>query len=339
MSATTQPTTFSDLYTSLLNKLREQTSATATLNQAKSYINTALYDMHIGFTEKFPWAERRSTLITRARYTTGTVSISQGSTTLTGTSTVWTTTDAWGVANARAGGKIIINGTDPIYEVSSVGGAGSITLASMYVGSTVTSGTYIYFEDEFALASDFLRPLGKQFFDDRREITILPRREFAERYPRNYRPGRPSAAAILDLAFNGNTTPVRKVVLSPTPDAAYLIPYQYVTSNLAVSSAGAAQAELSADADEPIVPKRYRHAIVLHALYHWYRDKKDDQRSQEARAEYVDLIARISADGEVGQNRPRLRPRVGSYLRAAKRPWSGGGRFDTSGRFDRLDDR
>ncbi len=45
MSATTQPKTFSDLYTSLLNKVREQTSVTATSNQAKAYINTALQDM------------------------------------------------------------------------------------------------------------------------------------------------------------------------------------------------------------------------------------------------------------------------------------------------------
>lgn len=341
MSATTIPTTFSDLYTDLLNRAREATTATATLNKAKRAINTALLDMHIGFNEKVPWAERRATLIIRPSYTTGTVSISKGSTTLTGASTAWTTTDSFSIANARAGGKMIINGTEPIYEVSSVDAATTITLGSRYVGTTVAAGSsYIYFEDEYALASDFLRPLSAQFFDDRHEIRVVSRSEFRERIPRNYRPGRPRVAAIVDLPFSASTTPVRKVVVDCAPDAAYLVPYQYVTSNLAVTSAGAAAEALSSDDDEPIVPKRYRHAIVLHALYHWFRDAKDDARSQEARGEYVDLMARVASDGEVGQNRPRLQPRVGAYAAAARRPWRRGvGRYDTNGAFDRLEDR
>ena len=341
MSAATQPTDFSDLYTALLNKAREATTATATLNQAKRHINTALYDMHIGFDAKVPWAERRSTLITRAHYTTGTVSISQGSTTLTGASTVWTTTDVFSIANVRAGGKMIINGTEPIYEVSSVDSATSITLATRYVDSDVAAGSsYIYFEDEYALASDFLRPLAKQFGDDRMAVPIIERSEFRNRFPRNYSPGRPRACTILDLAVSGNTTPVRKVAFAPTPNDTWKIDYQYITSNLGVTSAGVAQAALSSDTDEPIVPIRYRNVIVLHALYNWYRDKKDDARSQEAKAEYVDLMGRIASDHETGQNKPRIQPRIGPYLRAAKRPWRGGlGRFDVNGRFDRLDDR
>ena len=52
-----QVTTFADLYTALSNRVRIQTAVTATENQAKAMINTALYDMHIGNGEKFPWAE------------------------------------------------------------------------------------------------------------------------------------------------------------------------------------------------------------------------------------------------------------------------------------------
>lgn len=341
MSASTLPVTFADLYTLLLNKQRESTTASAVVNQAKGAIDYALQDMHIGFAEKVPWAEREATLILRPRYTTGTVSIDRGSTTLTGVSTAWTTADDFGVAAARAGGKVTIAGTSPIYRVGAVGGATSITLASSYVGADVAAGaSYTYFEDEYALASDFLRPLGAQFFDDNRDIQIVPRAEFRERIARNFAAGRPRIATIVDQEVSGNTTPVRKLVVSAVPDAYMLVPYQYVTSNLVRSSAGAAQASFSADADEPIVPRRYRMAIVLHALYHWYRDKKDDARSQEARAEYVDLMSRIAGDSEIGANRPRFRPAVGPYLRAAQRPWRRGtGRFDTNGAFDRLEDR
>ena len=51
-------------------------------------------------------------------------------------------------------------------------------------------------------------------------------------------------------------------------------------------------------------------------------------------------MVRIAADVEVGGVRPSFQPRVSGYARAARRPWSGGGkRYDVNGRFDRLQDR
>lgn len=338
MSATSQLTDFSDLYTDLQNRVRVATGVTATENQAKRYINIALHDMHVGFDYRFPWAERSARLLSRAQYTTGTVTITKGSTTLTGTSTVWTTTDAFGIANARANGKIKIAGDSTPYVVSSVGGAGTITLSSRFTESDVTDGTYVYYEDEFDLASDFLRVVDAQVFSDELEIELIGRTEFRRRYPTNSVPGRPKVATIIDYAPSGNTTPIRRVRFYPPPSTTLTIPYTYVTSNLAVSSTGTAAANLSANADEPIVPLRYRHAIVLHALYNWYRDKRDDSRSQEAKAEYTDLMLRIGGDYEVGANRPQLRPRASLYAGRARRPWRGGsGRYDLNGRFDRLE--
>ncbi len=98
------------------------------------------------------------------------------------------------------------------------------------------------------------------------------------------------------------------------------------------------QANLSADADEPIMPLQYRHAIVFHALYHWYRDKKDDDRSQGAKGEYEGIMLRISGDQEIGRSRPQFRPRRGPYVSKAKRPYSSGrnSRYTTGSRFDEI---
>lgn len=337
MSSTTQVTTFSDLFTDLMNRVRSDTTQTATITQAKRYCNIALQDMHLGFDYRFPWAERAGRLIVRAQYSTGTVTITQGSTTLTGTSTVWTTTDAFGVANARANGKIRIDGSLTPYVVQSVGGAGTITLSSKFTEADVTDGTYVYYEDEYDLATDFLRPIDAQRFSDEVNIELINRSEFRRRYPTNSTPSRVAVACILDYAPSGNTTPIRRVRFAPPPSTAMTIPYSYITSNLAVTSAGAAQAQLSGDTDEPVVPLRYRHALVFHALYHWYRDRKDDSRSQEAKAEYTDIMVRANADVEIGGVRAQIQPRVSAYARAAKRPWSGGARrFDTNGKFDRM---
>lgn len=326
MSATTQLTDFSDLYTDLQNRVRVTTSVTATETQAKRYINIALQDMHLGFDYRFPWAERSGRLILRAQYSTGTVSISKGSQTLTGSSTAWTTTDAFGTANARANGKVTISGLTP-YIVQSVGGAGTITLSSKFTESDVSAGSYIYFEDEYDLASDFLRPVDAQQFSDQCSIDLISRTEFRRRYPNNIVPSRPQVATLLDYPPSGNTTPIRRVRFAPPPSTAMTVPYSYITSNLAISSTGTAQANLSANSDEPIIPLRYRHALVFHALYHWYRDKKDDSRSEAAKSEYTDVMLRISSDYEVGAVRPQIRPRVSMYARSARRPWSAGRRF------------
>ena len=82
MSSTSQPTTFSDLYTDLLNRVREQTGITATTTQTKRYINIANQDIYVTGAEKLPWSERRSTITTHAQYTTGTLTATQGSVTL-----------------------------------------------------------------------------------------------------------------------------------------------------------------------------------------------------------------------------------------------------------------
>jgi hypothetical protein len=118
-----------------------------------------------------------------------------------------------------------------------------------------------------------------------------------------------------------------------------MIPYSYVTSLLVSTTAGVGAVDFVNDNDEPIVPLRYRHAIVLWALKTWYRERSDDGRFAAVEAEYQDLLARIVGDHEIGSKRPQIRPRTGIYRRTAARPYGGGGRgrsrFDL-GHFDEM---
>lgn len=340
MSSTSQYTDFSDLYTGLLNAVRSDTSVTATVDQAKRYINTALYDMHLGFEYKFPWAERRAVLVTQPEYNTGTVTITQGSTSLTGSGTAWNTNNSFGVANMRVGGKISLAGGSEVYEITAIGSDTTATLGHTFTQEDLSGADYLYFEDEYALASDFLRPVDQQLFSSDIPIELIDRNYFRRRFVRNYITGRPTVATILDLPASGNTTPVRKIRLHRPPEKAYSIPYTYITSNLVVQSDGTAAATLSSDTDEPIVPIRYRHAIVLHALYHWYRDKRDDQRSLEVKGEYTDLMLRLLQDADLGSRRVRMKPGVSAYRSKARRPYRGGGssrRYSVDNRFDRFE--
>lgn len=343
MGSTTQPIDFSDLFSDLQNRVRVETGVTATENVAKRYINIALHDMHIGFGEKFPWAERDAVLRTKAPYSTGTVAITIGTTSLVGTSTLWDTNNDFSEKNTIPYGKIKIGGNE-VYEIAG-GGVGSdtaITLATAYISTTETAADYTYFEDEYDLASDFLKPIDLTSFSQNAEIELISRQDFRRSFPRNNLAGRPIVATIIRQEADTSASQTQgfrnRVRFYRYPEKVYIIPYTYVTSDLAISSTGTAAPNLSADADVPIVPVAYRHVIVLGALKNWYRDKKDDQRSIEVGAEYNTLLTRIVGDQEIGSNRPRFAPRVSPAKRRAKRPWitSATSRHQTGTRFNEI---
>lgn len=338
MSSTSQVTTYLDLKTDLMNRVRVTTGVSATDTQAARYVNISLQDIHVGTDYVFPWTERRAFLTTHAPYTTGTLSVTAGSTSLVGASTLWNTANVYNQNNMRVGSKITIAGGHDIYRVSTVTNDTAATLETRYVASSDASGAaYISYDDEYALATDFLRPLDFQMFSVDWNVPLVSRLDFRRQHVRSNISGRPRIASILDLTFAGNTTPVRKVLFYPYPDQVYVIPYSYVTSNLVVSATGTEAVSLSADTDEPIMPLRYRHVIVLHALMNWYRDKRDDARSQEVKAEYEQLMARIISDHDMGtHNRAKIQPRAGLYQGYAERPYTrrGGRRYSLNNRFD-----
>lgn len=343
MSTTGQPTTFSDLFTDLLNRMRGDTTASGSIVLAKRYVNMANHDLHIQ--QNWPWAERPATVVTRPVYSTGNISIQAATrTTIEGTGgTLWNTAVIGaGFNNMNLGGKVRIAGLNEVYQVSAVASNTSATLATRFVGSISTAsayalayGTYTYFEDEYALASDFFRVIDMRSFSDVLNIPLLGSQEFYRRYPRNAtRSGSPERATIIELG-PGTTTDWRpRVVFHPYPDTAYVIPYRYMTRNLAVSSAGVGQTDMVADTDEPIVPVRYRHVLTVYGAFIWYRDRKDDQRSQEAYGEYVDLVKRMAGDSAPQRDNPRLIPaRMRAKPFMARR---GSSRFTTGTNWDEL---
>jgi hypothetical protein len=130
------------------------------------------------------------------------------------------------------------------------------------------------------------------------------------------------------------------VVFAPPPSVQRTIPYRYYTKHLAVSSAGVGAEQLSADSDQPIVPLKWRYALVLHAAGRWKGDFHDDARSQELKGRYDELLLRARQSHDAADNRPRMVPRAAaSYRRHAMRPWGGAGRYDGGAYFDELRDR
>lgn len=342
MSTTSQYTRFSDFVTGLLNAVRAQTGVTATENQAKRAINVALQDMHLGTDYKFPWAERHALLLVQPPYSTGTVTVAKGSRTFTGSGTLWNTLTAFTTEsiynmmpntatdpNSFFGtGNIVVAGSRTPFPITTVNSDTVCTSSASFTGESVSAGSYYWYKDTYTLATDFLRPVDMQVFSQELSIDLISRTEFRRRFPLNTTPGIPSVACIVDDARSRiDGTPMRRVQLSRPPNAFMQIPYSYITGYLAVDDSSNPTTTLVNDNDEPIVPLRYRHALFFHALYNYYRDKKDDSRSQEAKAEYTDVMTRMLMDNEAGDRRPQMAPRTSGYKRAAQSPYGGSTRW------------
>ena len=336
MSASSQVTDLADLRRDLITRVSDVTGNTDVNTLADRMLNIALQDIHLNPNNHPYWAIRRAYLQTHAPYSTGTVDITTSArTTVTGTSTTWNTAvTGMGFNNTRVGGKMTFQGSSEVFEVTAVGSDTTITINPRWLGDALDDATYTYYEDEYALASDFLRPVDLRNFSTDWNIPLIGPMEFRRKYVRNSLTGTPMYATAFQLAFSGSTSPRHRVVFYPAPDDELNIPYNYITSNLAVSTTGTEQAQLSATTDEPIVPLGFRHVIVLGALYNWYRDIGDDTRSQEAKAEYIDVMQRLTGTTNMGSDRPRIRPTINRYL-PKSRPL---GRFDVNNRFDQMRD-
>lgn len=333
MAIGTQVTDLADIRRELQSLVKEVASTTAgdSNDIADRYSNEALHEIHVNPLRKAPWLVRRSTILTHAPYTTGTVSITAAArTTVTGSSTLWNTAvTGMGFNNARVGGKMTFAGISEVYEVSAVTNDTTITLLNRYTGAALSAASYTYFEDEYALATDFGGPIDYRNFANDVNIPLMPPMQFRQRYPRNSVTGRPARATIIQKGFSSSTTPQYRVVFNPPPDDEYTIPYDYITTNLAVSSTGTEQTQMTATTDEPVIPLKYRHIIVLRAAWKWLKFRKDDDRADSVKAEYVDLMKRISNDLGITQDRPRL-----IFSRGQKMPIRG--RFDVDNWFDQM---
>ena len=75
-----------------------------------------------------------------AQYKTGTVAVTNGSTTVTGTGTAW-------IANIAAGQLFVVQGVNLVYQIATVNNNASLTLVEPYEGATASAAAYLVVRD------------------------------------------------------------------------------------------------------------------------------------------------------------------------------------------------
>src|SRR3990167_8217600 len=136
---------FSEMIEAAAKRARALSDDDSYRNIYGDYVNVA-YDQ-LGDEVAYLWDGQRETnyITLLADYQTGTIAVTINSTTITGTSTVWT--------SAMTGRKIKINGSDEIYTFTYVS-ATSGTLDKAYLGLTDTSTTYVIWDEEYLLRTN-----------------------------------------------------------------------------------------------------------------------------------------------------------------------------------------
>ncbi len=117
-------------------------------------LRRGLQQLLFRYASAWPWPHYRArgTIATIDDYSTGTVSVTNGSTALTFTGSTLT--------DGMAGRKIRMNSEQQWYDILSVNtGASTAVLVQAYQGSTNTEATFLIFQDEYRLAANAMRPL------------------------------------------------------------------------------------------------------------------------------------------------------------------------------------
>lgn len=130
---------FADIYTHVENITR----VTDQRNLIKEAIRRGLY---LATSADLSYLDTEGVILTIAPYTTGTVSVTADSKTVTGSGTTFTA--------AMAGRKIRIAGNNEYYRIDTRDSDTQLTLEQNYQGATASGQTYSIFKDEYRLAAD-----------------------------------------------------------------------------------------------------------------------------------------------------------------------------------------
>jgi hypothetical protein len=195
-------------------------------------------------TEEYGWSLRRREAIVSlvAPYVTGTVAVTNGSATITGTGTTWTA--------AMVGRAISIDGLKTYLRVATVPGATTLTLGDAQlaaVGWPLASGaskTYSIFVAEYELPADLAVVLGGTEQFPLEEVS----REALDRLdPQRTSRGQPRQYALSRTRIDGSPQAFKKFIeFWPAPSVASVIRVPYLVEAPA----------LSADTDLPACPSQ-----------------------------------------------------------------------------------
>jgi len=262
-------TTGQDILLHTLMRGGEKQDATSPYyTRATQYVMRALAD--ITAFAPWPWALKATPgVLSIAAAVTETASSISG--------TTWTMQSS--IAASQAGKKIILDSQGFPYRITAhTAGTAIITTDAAYTEAT-TTGAVTIFQDEYALASDCIKP-WYAWFRNRTEIIDVARGSSAfGRFPDT------TVAGSYALGVIHEAADILTVRLTPWLTTAATIDYAYTVRPSVLTWDGVV------GTDTPAIPIEDRYVISDRALYYLMADKHDDRAEAALVSSQGKLIA------------------------------------------------
>jgi hypothetical protein len=254
-------TTFQDIWQDAMIRLGLKhddttTEGTALINSVKAYVN----DNYKWLANKYDWKwlYEKDTIVTTARYNTGTVTVTEGSATVTGSGTTFT--------SAMEGRKFKVTGFEEIYTIESVDSTTQLTLDNEYNGDDDDEASYDIFEDEYSLPSDCDHIVSLVQHRHPIKLNLISLRELRRKIPApDLTDTDPTHYAYYEPDSSGN----QQIILWPPPYRQIVLNMDY---KLLIT-------EMVSDSSTPLIPEQYRQILKLMTMADLYGHEKDDDRT------------------------------------------------------------
>jgi hypothetical protein len=274
---------YEDIYTAIMEKIKIPLTDGVTLGRIKRDINMIYTNEVVNFKPRaWWWLEKNQNINTIAKYSTGTVTVTQDSTTITFSAVVNIDLDGY---------YLKLEGYPDIIKISAhTSGSATATLESAWMNETASDASYKVWKDYASLDSDMKevtmvthdrksRPLDAQ--NNTKFAEIRQRMPEFEGFPEIFNTG--------DFDSSGN----RILRWFPAANAdrvtLHIKGVQEVTA-------------LSADADEPLMPVEDRIVLYYGGLaLAWERERNESEANRAWQAFYVKLGQMAGKSGDAPQ--------------------------------------
>lgn len=307
--ATPANLTFADIETRCMNQLRMQTTNAVDKAKVDAVINEVYRDIYV----KCDWHFLRKRMIrpTKAKFTTGTVDVTNGLTTATLSST-----PAVGLGSFQNRKLVVIGDTTDngaLFRISShAAGTTAVTFDSTFTGATNTAATFRIYADELDLDLDVGKILKVSTFGTGSNIERISWEEMSNiKANSDLSEGKPRVFCVSDFSTTGNPTTPRQIIVHPFPDQTYRVEISY-KQQLNTELSGTAQ---------PFLPDEYRQILIYGTLARGYPIfLGDTERGQFFQGLFNDMLNLMTANHrEYMQERPSFAPMENDRRRMSNR--------------------
>lgn len=261
-----------------------------TSSKVTDYINITGRDIW----KAHPWNERQreASVITLDDYSTGTVTVTKASATVTGSGTTFPAT----IVNGRT--KFSLGFGQPAYLIATRDSATQLTLVDAYCEATQSGATYVVYTDLYEVdsACDTILDVALAYGTDGGPLSFALERRMDELA---FQPGSGGRPVAWCMKGPNSSTGVKRIRLWPAPDDTYRLRYRYMTD----------YTDMSADGDVCVVPESRRDLLICGTLRWAYRLSGDYQKAMAEEQKFAAMLrTHWERERVVESQGSRLRP-------------------------------